>query len=81
MASAVVPSIKVTLPVGVPVPEAGVTLALKVTLVPAFAVLADAVSDVVVAVSTGAVAVTATDTAVEVLLANVELPAYAAVIE
>ena len=33
MASAVVPSIKVTLPVGVPVPEAGVTLALNVTLV------------------------------------------------
>ena len=67
MASAVVPSIKVTLPVGVPVPEAGVTLALNVTLAPAFTVLVDAVSDVVVAVSTGAVAVTATVTAAEVL--------------
>ena len=66
------PSIKVTVPVGVPVPDAGVTVALKVTLAPVLTVVADAVSFVVVAVNTGAV--TATVMAEEVLPANVVLP-------
>jgi hypothetical protein len=56
----------------VPVPDAGVTVALKVTLAPALTVVADAVSFVVVAVRTEAVTVTVV--ALEVLDANVELP-------
>ncbi len=54
--SAVVPSIKVTVPVGVPEPEEGATVAVKVTLWPTIAGLGEAVSAVVVvagAVTTG----------------------------
>jgi hypothetical protein len=65
--------------VGVPLPDAGATATLNVTLVPAFTVVADAVSAVVDAVSAGAATVTAV--ALEALAANVELPAYEAVIE
>lgn len=62
----VVPSAKVTVPVGVVVPEAGATVAVKVTLVPLRAVEAEADSEVVVATRTGA-ALTVTMTGVEVL--------------
>jgi hypothetical protein len=74
-----VPFIKLTVPVGVPVPDAGATATLNVTLEPAATVVADAVSVVVDAVRAGAVTVMVM--ALEALAANVELPAYAAVIE
>jgi hypothetical protein len=69
----------VTVPVGVPVPEDGVTVALKLTSVPALTVVAEAVSAVVVAVSVGAETVMMV--AADVLAAKVELPPYAAVME
>lgn len=69
----VVPSVKATEPAGTPLPDAGVTSAVKVRLVPTAAVVAEAVSVVVVAIVTGA-AFTVTLTAAEVLAANVESP-------
>ena len=48
------PSLKVTIPVGVGVPEAGVTVAVKVMLAPAPTEADDAVNTVVEAVATGA---------------------------
>ncbi len=48
--SAVVPSMKVTEPVGVPEPAVGATVAVKVRFVPAAAVVADAAKVVIVAV-------------------------------
>ncbi len=72
--SCVVPSEKVTEPVGTPLPDAGVTAAAKVRLVPTAALVAEAVNVVVVATVTGA-AFTVTVTAAEVLAANVESPA------
>ena len=53
----VAPSLKVTVPVGVGVPDAGVTVAVKVTLVPVATDVAEAVSAVVVGVIAGAVPV------------------------
>ena len=46
----VLPSLKVTAPVGTMLPEAGLTLAVKVMLAPDVAVVADAVNVVVVAI-------------------------------
>ena len=43
------PSLKVTVPVGVPVPDAGVTVTVNVTLWPKVMLADDEVSDVVVA--------------------------------
>lgn len=74
------PSVKVTVPVGIAVPEAGVTVALKVILVPVCADVAEAVNAVVVAVRTGA-AVTVTVTAVDVLPLKLASPPYTAVME
>jgi len=51
------PSLKVTVPVGVGVPEAGVTVAVKVTLFPTATEFAEAVSTVVVGVAGGALMV------------------------
>jgi hypothetical protein len=64
--SVVVPSAKVTAPVGVALPDAGVTFAVNVRLVPLAADVAEAAIVVVVAITTGA-ALTVTATAVEVL--------------
>ena len=50
MPSVVAPSMKVTVPVGVALPESGLTVAVKVRLVPLTAVVAEAVSAVVVAI-------------------------------
>jgi hypothetical protein len=53
------PSVKVTVPVGAAVPEAGVTVAVKVRLVPLTAVVAEAARVVVVAMpATGGPTVT-----------------------
>jgi hypothetical protein len=60
------PSVKVTVPVGVVVPEAGVTVAVKVMLVPLTAEVADTETLVVVAMMGGLVMETLT--ADEVLL-------------
>ena len=73
------PFIKLTVPVGVPVPDAGATTTLNVTLAPGVTAVAEAVSVVVDAVRAGPVTVTVV--ALEALGANVELPAYEAVIE
>jgi hypothetical protein len=72
------PSRNVTEPVGVFVPLAGVTVALKVTLAPCVAV-AGPVSAVVVPVSSGAVMLRGS--VFEVLAEKFESPAYFAVIE
>jgi len=63
----VAPSLNVTVPVGVGVPEAGVTVAVRVTLVPTATEVADAASFDVVAVGTGA-------TPVPVMLTTCGLP-------
>ena len=55
----VAPSLKVTVPVGVAVPEAGVVVAVKVMLVPVTAVVAEAARAVVVETTGGEVMVTA----------------------
>ncbi len=60
MPSMVVPSKKVTVPAGVVDPEAGVTVAVKLMLVPATPLVADDVSEVVVAMAVVAVTVRAT---------------------
>jgi hypothetical protein len=49
----VVPSLNVTVPVGMPVPEAGVTFAVNVTLVPATGVVEEALIVVEVATAAG----------------------------
>jgi hypothetical protein len=69
--SAVVPSMKVTVPVGVVVPDAGETMAVNVTLWPVLICVAEAVNAVVVATK---VCVTLTVTAVETELELVVLP-------
>ena len=74
----VVPSLKVTLPVGTPVPEAGVTFAVNVTLVPAVSEVEEAL--IVVEVATAAVFTTRL-TAFEVEEALLLSPLYAAVTE
>ncbi len=67
------PSIKLTEPVGVPLPEVGATVALSITLAPALTVEAEAVSVVLVEVRVTAVTVTES-AGVEVLAAYVALP-------
>ena len=64
--SAVEPSVKVTVPVGAVVPDAGVTVAVKVRLVPLVAVVAEAARAVVVEMTGDVVMVT--ETADEALL-------------
>ena len=54
------PSVKVTVPVGAVVPDAGVTVAVKVRLVPLVAVVAEAVRAVVVEMIGDVVMVTGT---------------------
>jgi hypothetical protein len=73
----VLPLLKVTVPVGtaVPVPF---TVAVNVMLVPAVAVVADAVRDVVVATTAG---LTVTVTALELEAASVVVPPYLAIKE
>lgn len=56
--SVVVPLRNVTVPVGIAVPEAGVTVAVKVMLVPLVAMAAEAVSAVVVPIRGGPAALT-----------------------
>jgi hypothetical protein len=73
VASVAVPFMKVTLPVGVPLPLAGVTVSLSVTSVPTTTVVADALSTLVVAVRLPCVTVMVT--AADVLPANVEVAA------
>ena len=51
--SAVVPSRNVTIPVGTAVPEAGVTVAMRVIMVPVVALVAEAVSSVLVPIRGG----------------------------
>ena len=68
------PSAKVTVPVGVVVPEAGETIAVKVMLVPLTADVADAVSAVDVETGT-TTAFTVTVIAVEVLPLKLVSPA------
>jgi hypothetical protein len=66
-------SLNATNPVGVPEPETGVTVAVKVTVLPTLMVEAETVKAVVVAGLGGAV--TATMTALEVEAAKLVLPA------
>ena len=79
MPRVVVPSRKVTVPVGVPVPEVGATAAFNARAAPALIVVAEAVRVVVVAVS--GVELTMTVTAVEALARKLGLPPYEATIE
>jgi hypothetical protein len=74
----VVPSVKVTVPDGTVVPEAGVTVAVNVILVPETAVVADAVRAVLVP-SGVAIAATVIVTAADVLPLKLESPRYTAV--
>lgn len=76
--SVVVPSLNVTVPVGMPVPEAGVTFAVNVTLVPATGDVEEALIDVEVAT---AAVLTTRLTAFEVEEALMLSPLYAAVTE
>jgi hypothetical protein len=69
--SAVVPSRKVTVPVGVVLPDAGATVAVNVTLWPVLICVAEAVNEVVVATR---VCVTLTMSAAETELESVVLP-------
>ena len=69
--SAVVPSMKVTVPVGTVLPDDGETIAVKVTLWPVLICVAEAVNDVVVATK---VCVTVTVTAADRELELVLLP-------
>lgn len=66
------PSLKVTVPVGVPLPELGATLAVKVTLVPAFTWVAETVSVVIAGVV--ALKVAAADLAAVIVTAHVATP-------
>ena len=68
--SAVAPSVNVTLPVGVPLPDAGATVSVSVTLVPAVIFVGDALSVLMVAVN--AACVTVIVTAADVLPPNVD---------
>jgi len=72
------PSENVTVPVGLAVPDAGVTVAVKATLLPAVAVDTEADSVVVVATGDGAV-FTVITTGVEVLPLKSKSPLYTAV--
>jgi hypothetical protein len=70
--SDVAPSRKVTVPVGMAVPEAAVTVAAKTTLAPVTAVVGDAASAVVV--TTAAAALTVTVATEEVLPVKLTSP-------
>ena len=70
----VVPSLNVTLPVGTTLPEAGLTVAVKVMLVPLVAVVADAVSVVVVEIG-----LTTSVCVLELLVEKLLSPPYSAV--
>jgi hypothetical protein len=69
--SVVAPSRKVTVPVGVVLPEAGETMAVKVTLCPVLIWVAEGVNEVVVATK---VCVTVTVTAADTELPSLVLP-------
>ena len=76
-ASCVCPSKIETVPVGVPVPEVGATLTLRISVWPFARCVADGTAEVVVAVFAGAV--TTTVSAVDVDAAKCVSPEYAAV--